>query len=106
MAEYNVSPVRAASAPALEINKVLRNTYLLLGLTLAFSAVVATVSMAMNAPYLGFLPTIIGLFPVLLICKLMVTQVLTFLKPDWRKKICLSHLNLSWLAELSLFYPQ
>jgi modulator of FtsH protease len=67
MADYNVSPARAATAPAVEINKVLRNTYMLLGLTLAFSALVATVSMVMNAPYLGFLPTIIGFFGLLFI---------------------------------------
>jgi modulator of FtsH protease len=67
MADYNASPIRAAAAPAIEINKVLRNTYMLLGLTLAFSALAATVSMAMNAPYLGFLPTIIGFFGLLFI---------------------------------------
>ena len=37
----------------LETSKVLRNTYALLAMTLAFSAVVAGISMAMNAPYLG-----------------------------------------------------
>ena len=51
-----------ASAPVIEINRVLRNTYMLLGLTLLFSAIVATVSMIAQAPYLGFLPTIIGFF--------------------------------------------
>ena len=34
----------------LSTHKVLRNTYFLLALTLAFSAVVAYVSMAMNLP--------------------------------------------------------
>ena len=33
--------------------KVLKNTYFLLSLTLAFSAIMAGVSMAMNAPYFG-----------------------------------------------------
>lgn len=33
--------------------KVLRNTYALLAMTIAFSAVTATVSMAMNMPYMG-----------------------------------------------------
>lgn len=65
MADYNVSPARTTTVPAVEINKVLRNTYMLLGLTLAFSAVVATVSMVLNAPYIGFLPTIIGFFGLL-----------------------------------------
>ncbi|MDB3967215.1 Bax inhibitor-1/YccA family protein [Porticoccaceae bacterium] len=35
------------------VAKVLKNTYFLLSLTLAFSAVMAGVSMAMNAPYFG-----------------------------------------------------
>jgi modulator of FtsH protease len=52
----------AGSRRAVEINRVLRNTYLLLGLTLAFSAVVATVAVATQAPYLGFFPTLIGFF--------------------------------------------
>ncbi len=67
MANYEVSSVRAAAAPAIEINKVLRNTYMLLGLTLAFSAVVATAAMIADAPYLGFLPTLVGFFGLLFI---------------------------------------
>jgi len=47
-----VSPVRES---ALATNKVLRNTYLLLGATLAFSAIMAVVSMAVNMPPLGLL---------------------------------------------------
>ena len=35
------------------VAKVLRSTYSLLGLTLAFSALMAGISMAMNAPYFG-----------------------------------------------------
>lgn len=38
---------------ALTTNKVLRNTYLLLGATLAFSALTAGISMALNVPFLG-----------------------------------------------------
>ena len=64
MADYNVSPTRAATAPAIEINKVLRNTYMLLGLTLAFSALMAYAAMAVNAPYLG-LWTLLGWFGLL-----------------------------------------
>lgn len=44
---------------AVVINNVLRNTYLLLGMTLAFSAVMAFIAMAVNAPYLG-LWTLLG----------------------------------------------
>ncbi|MGB0842903.1 MAG: BAX inhibitor (BI)-1/YccA family protein, partial [Pseudoalteromonas shioyasakiensis] len=35
----------------IETNKVLKNTYFLLAMTLAFSAVTAGISMAMNLPY-------------------------------------------------------
>jgi modulator of FtsH protease len=41
----------AALDPA--VAKVLRNTYTLLGVTLAFSALMAGISMAINAPYFG-----------------------------------------------------
>ena len=37
----------------LEVGKVLRNTYLLLGATIAFSALMALVSMALRVPYMG-----------------------------------------------------
>ena len=63
MADLNV--IAARGAPAVEVNKVLRNTYMLLGMTLAFSAFVAFVAMATNAPYLGFIPTLIGFFGLL-----------------------------------------
>ena len=57
MADRPVSTARAATHPglgtAVEINKVLRNTYMLLGMTLAFSAVVATISMAMEMPFIN-----------------------------------------------------
>ena len=43
----------AAPAGAVEINRVLRNTYLLLGMTLAFSAAMAAFAMAIEAPYMG-----------------------------------------------------
>lgn len=44
-----------ARRPALEINKVLRNTYALLAMTLLFSAAMAVVSIAVGAPYLGWI---------------------------------------------------
>ena len=43
-------------------NKLIRNTYTLLALTLAFSALVAGVSMAMNLPPLGLVVTLVGYF--------------------------------------------
>ena len=51
--------VSAGAVPAVEVNRVLRNTYLLLGMTLAFSAAMAALAMAVNAPYLG-LWTLLG----------------------------------------------
>ena len=41
------------------VNKVLRNTYALLSMTLAFSSVTATISTMMNLPYPGFFITLI-----------------------------------------------
>jgi len=40
-------------AKTLETNKVLRNTYALLAMTIGFSAVTAVTAMAMNVPFLG-----------------------------------------------------
>lgn len=52
-------------ASTLAVNKVLRNTYSLLAMTLAFSAVTATISTMMNLPYPGFFITIIAYFGLL-----------------------------------------
>ena len=60
MAYTDVIASRAAGA--VQIDKVLRNTYMLLSMTLAFSALMAGVSMAMGAPYLGPIVTLIGFF--------------------------------------------
>jgi modulator of FtsH protease len=55
------SPYSVATAPAhaVSANKVLKNTYLLLSATLAFSAVMAVVSMAMALPSWVYLASII-----------------------------------------------
>ncbi|SER43103.1 modulator of FtsH protease [Nitrosomonas sp. Nm51] len=45
---------------AIEINKVLRNTYMLLAMTLLFSGFTATVSMMMNMPPMTYLLSVIG----------------------------------------------
>jgi modulator of FtsH protease len=45
--ESNIS-LQGSKSSAIEINKVLKNTYMLLSMTLAFSAVTAAISMAMN----------------------------------------------------------
>lgn len=46
-------------------NKVLRNTYWLLGMTLAFSAAMAFMSMSLALPYPGPLITIVGFYGLL-----------------------------------------
>lgn len=53
------------SSSRLSTYKVLRNTYLLLSITLAFSATVATVSSLYQLPYLGAIPTLIGFYILL-----------------------------------------
>jgi modulator of FtsH protease len=56
----------AAPAPSLlSTHKVLRNTYMLLALTLAFSALTAGIAMKTNMPPLGLLPTLVGYFGLL-----------------------------------------
>lgn len=52
-------------ASTLETNKVLRNTYALLSMTLMFSALTAAGSMALNLPHPGLLLTIGGYFGLL-----------------------------------------
>ena len=49
----------------LATNKVIRNTYMLLSMTLAFSAVTAAGSVALKLPHPGFILTLIGFFGLL-----------------------------------------
>jgi modulator of FtsH protease len=49
--QSNMNFQTASQSSAVEINKVLKNTYMLLSMTLAFSAVTAGISMAMNLPH-------------------------------------------------------
>lgn len=50
---------------ALQTNKVLRNTYALLSMTLLWSAVIAGVSMAMNLPRPGLILMLVGFYGLL-----------------------------------------
>ena len=50
---------------AISTNKVLRNTYSLLSMTLLFSAATAATSMALNLPHPGLLLTLVGYFGLL-----------------------------------------
>ena len=64
MANFDQAVVRTGSR-GIEMNKVLKNTYMLLAMTLLFSAATAGVAMAMNMPPLGIIPTLIGYFALL-----------------------------------------
>lgn len=60
----DASVVRTGTS-AVAKNRVLRNTYLLLSATLLFSAVTAGVNMALGAPRLGIIVTLVGYFALL-----------------------------------------
>ncbi|MCY3851963.1 MAG: Bax inhibitor-1/YccA family protein [Gammaproteobacteria bacterium] len=55
----------SATVPTLAMNRVLRNTYALLALTLLFSAFTAGLSMVFNWPYPGLILTLVGYFGLL-----------------------------------------
>ena len=61
----SVSATSAQTREGISANRVLRNTYSLLSMTLIFSAVTAGVSMAMNFPHPGLLLTLLGYFGLL-----------------------------------------
>lgn len=52
-------------ASVLSTNKLLRNTYMLLSMTLLFSAATAGIAMALNFPHPGFVLTLVGYFGLL-----------------------------------------
>ena len=54
-----------AGESVLATNKVIRNTYLLLSLTLAFSALTAAASVALKLPHPGLIVTLVGYFALL-----------------------------------------
>ena len=65
MASYPSTVLSQTRSSALSTNKVLCNTYLLLGATLAFSALTAGLAMMFNMPFLGPWVTLIGYFGLL-----------------------------------------
>jgi modulator of FtsH protease len=54
-----------AAGVGVEVNKVLKNTYMLLAMTLLFSAAVAGMSMTFNWPHPGIVITLVGYFALL-----------------------------------------
>ena len=72
MAERRVDVSTAPmDVAARETNRVLRNTYMLLGMTLAFSAVTATISMALQLPAIMYLVFVLVGFGLLFVVNRM-----------------------------------
>ena len=65
MATPLMNPVTQTQTSLLATNKVIRNTYSLLSMTLLFSAITAGISMALNLPHPGLLLTLVGYFGLL-----------------------------------------
>ena len=61
----SVALPRSGSESVLASNKVIRNTYLLLSMTLLFAAATAGVSVALSLPHPGLIITLIGYFGLL-----------------------------------------
>ena len=59
--------VNSQEESILSTHKVLRNTYFLLGLTMAFSAVVAYISMSLNLPYPNLIVLLVGFYGLLFV---------------------------------------
>lgn len=59
--------VNSQEESLLSTHKVLRNTYFLLGLTMAFSAVVAYLSMSLNLPYPNLIVLLVGFYGLLFV---------------------------------------
>lgn len=65
MPDFQTAARQGAAESILSTNRVIRNTYLLLSLTLLFSAATAGVSMALGLPHPGMIITLIGYFGLL-----------------------------------------
>ncbi|HQT32194.1 MAG TPA: Bax inhibitor-1/YccA family protein [Thiobacillus sp.] len=60
-----VTTLGRSQSAAMSTNKVIRNTYMLLSMTLAFAALTAGVTMSLNLPSPGFIITLVGYFGLL-----------------------------------------
>jgi modulator of FtsH protease len=63
--ENRTIAMNRTEASVLSTNKVIRNTYVLLSLTLAFSALTAGMAMALGLPHPGLILTLVGYFGLL-----------------------------------------
>ena len=64
MNPVNYSAARSTES-VLATNKLIKNTYMLLSLTLLFSALTASISMVLNLPHPGMIITLVGYFGLL-----------------------------------------
>jgi modulator of FtsH protease len=60
-----VTTLSRSPSAVLSTNKVIRNTYMLLSMTLAFAALTAGLSMSLHLPYPGMIITLVGYFGLL-----------------------------------------
>ena len=65
MSQFERVIARPAGTSVLATNKVIRNTYALLAMTLLFSAACAGIAMALNLPHPGMIVTMVGYFGLL-----------------------------------------
>ena len=69
MSTFKIQPTssvaQSGSASVIATNAVIRNTYLLLSLTLLFSALTAGAAVALRLPHPGLIVTLIGYFALL-----------------------------------------
>jgi len=65
MSQYQLGTAQQPRESAVAVNKVLKNTYMLLGMTLAFSALAAAFSMATNAAPVNIWVMLIGFYGLL-----------------------------------------
>lgn len=63
--ENRIATLPRTETSVLATNRVIRNTYMLLSMTLAFSALTAGVSMALGLPHPGLIITLVGYFGLL-----------------------------------------
>jgi len=63
--ENRMTTMTHSEASVLSTNKVIRNTYMLLSMTLLFSALTAGLSLAMRLPHPGMIITLVGYFGLL-----------------------------------------
>jgi modulator of FtsH protease len=60
-----VTTINRSQTAVSSTNKLIRNTYMLLSMTLAFAALTAGISMSMNLPHPGMIITLVGYFGLL-----------------------------------------